>query len=190
MKNTLKIATVVALTAAAFSTTAQNKKALAATEMTANYTAVEAQEGQKKSPAMEATRKIGEKTVTVKYSAPSVRERKVWGELVPYDKVWRTGANNATTITFSAATMVEGKEVAAGTYALFTIPGEKTWKVILNTEAKQWGAYDYDAKKDVLNVEVTPSMVNESMEQLNFSFNDQNSLVFAWEKLRFSLKMK
>ena len=190
MKNTLKLAVVIVLTSATLGSTAQNKKALAATEMTSNYTVAEVQEGQKKSPEMEASRKIGEKVVTVNYSAPSIRERKVWGELVPFDKVWRTGANSATTITFSANTMVEGKEVAAGTYALFTIPGEKTWKVILNTDAKQWGAYDYDSKKNVLNVEVTPRMEDKSVEQMNFSFNEENSLVFAWEKLRFDLKMK
>lgn len=190
MKNTLKLLAMVALTATAITTTAQNKKVLAATGITADYTVAETTKSQKKSPAMEATRKIGDKSVTVKYSAPSVKERIIWGELVPFDQVWRTGANNATTITFSATTMVEGKEIAAGTYALFTIPGKKTWKVILNTEAKQWGAYDYDAKKDVLNVQVTPIMVDQSMEQMNFSFNDENSLVFAWEKLRFNLKMK
>ena len=190
MKNTLKLVAMVALTATAIATTAQNKKALEATGITADYTVAETAKSQKKSPAMEATRKIGDKSVTVKYSAPSVKERIIWGELVPFDQVWRTGANNATTITFSATTMVEGKEIAAGTYALFTIPGKKTWKVILNTEAKQWGAYDYDAKKDVLNVQVTPIIVDQSMEQMNFSFNDENSLVFAWEKLRFNLKMK
>lgn len=168
----------------------QKKNAIVATEVAANYSVAEVETPQKKSPAMEASRKIGEKTVTVKYSAPSVRDREIWGSLVPYNEVWRTGANNATTITFSAPTMVEGKEVAAGTYALFTIPGEKTWKVILNSDAKQWGAYDYDAKKDVLNVTVTPTMVDQSTEQMNFSFNEDNSLVFAWEKLRFDLKLK
>lgn len=190
MKKSMKLFALIAMSASTLSINAQNKKALASVEMTSNYTNAEKQEGKKKSPEMEATRKIGEKTVTVKYSAPSVREREIWGELVPYDKVWRTGANNATTITFSNTTMVEGNEVAAGTYALFTIPGKKSWKIILNTDAKQWGAYDYDEKKDVLNVSVTPLMAEKSVEQLNFSFNDDNNLILAWEKLRLTVKLK
>ncbi len=186
----MKSIAFLSLTMGVMTAFGQKKNTMAATEVAANYTVAEVATPQKKSPAKEASTTINGNAVTIKYSAPSVREREVWGNLVPYNEVWRTGANNATTITFSAATMVEGKEVAAGTYALFTIPGEKTWKVILNSDAKQWGAYDYDAKKDVLSVTVTPRMVEQPMEQMNFSFNDENRLVFAWEKLRFDLKMK
>ena len=100
--------------------------------------------------------KVGAATVTVHYGRPKVRGRKVWGGLVPYGKVWRTGADEASTITFDKVVKVGGKPVAAGTYALFTIPGEKSWTIILNKQAKQWGAYRYDAKQDAVRVDVTP----------------------------------
>jgi hypothetical protein len=104
----------------------------------------------------EASFKAGSVDVVIHYGRPQAKGRTVWGELVPYGKVWRTGADEATTITFTSDATLGGKPVKAGTYGLFTIPGETEFTLILNQTAAQWGAYEYDASKDVLRVNVTP----------------------------------
>lgn len=94
-------------------------------------------------------------TITINYGSPSVKGRKVWGELEAYGKVWRAGANEATTFTTTKAIKVQGKPLAAGTYGFFLIPNENgTWTAIFNKVAKQWGAYKYDEKQDALRVDV------------------------------------
>ena len=108
------------------------------------------------SPASTVTQEIGISRIELSFSRPAVKGRKIWGGLVPFGEVWRTGANNATAITFSHAAKVAGKDVPAGSYGLFAIPGEKTWTLILNKKAKQWGAYDYKKEEDQLRWEVTP----------------------------------
>lgn len=124
------------------------------------------------SPAASVTQTLGEATtITVDYSRPGAKGRTIWGELIPMEKVWRTGANEATTITVSDAVLIQGKELAAGTYGLFTIPGEDMWTVIFNGNAEQWGAYDYDESKDVLRVTVAPSEAHHA-EWLTFSFRN------------------
>ena len=110
----------------------------------------------KPSPAATATGKIGATNVTVNYSSPGVKGRKIFGGLEPYGKVWRAGANEATTVEFSKAVMVEGKALPAGKYGFFVIPAEGPWTVIFNKVANQWGAYDYAEKQDALRVTVTP----------------------------------
>lgn len=125
--------------------------------------------------------------VTVEYGRPKVKEREIWGALVPYDKVWRTGADEATTVTFSQDVMVEGKALPAGTYALFTVPGEKEWTVIFNEQAEQWGAYDYDAGQNALEVTVTPRP-HDMTEELTFLVED-GEVVMAWEKLAVPVKV-
>jgi hypothetical protein len=95
-------------------------------------------------------------TISIVYCRPSVRGRKIWDGLVPYGKVWRTGANEATRFTTDKAIMVEGKELPAGTYGFFAIPTANQWTIIFNSVANQWGAFTYDANKDVLRVMVTP----------------------------------
>ena len=94
--------------------------------------------------------------VTLEYGRPNVKGREIWGGLVPWDKVWRTGANEATTISFSADVTVGGETLAAGTYGLFTIPGEDEWTFIFNKVAEQWGAGSYDAGQDALRVSAKP----------------------------------
>jgi len=96
-------------------------------------------------------------SVEIVYCKPSARERKVMGALVPYGEVWRTGANAATTIEFSKDVKIEGKDLPAGKYELFTIPGEKEWVIIFQKYSKQWGAFSYKQSKDVLRVSVKPS---------------------------------
>lgn len=140
------------------------------------------------SPPAEVKGKIGSTDIMIAYSSPAVKGRKIWGELVPYGKVWRTGANEATVFETSADIMINGSKLPAGKYGLFTIPGEKSWTVIFNSVSQQWGAYQYDATKDVLRVEATPEM-GEFQERMTFSI-EENKIVLAWEKLRLPLMLK
>jgi hypothetical protein len=132
--------------------------------------------------------------VTIRYSRPGVKGRKIWGELVPYGEVWRTGANENTTITFSTAVKVEGKELPAGTYGLQTIPTEKEWTLILSKDADAWGAFDYKPENDALRAPVTPTSHDHVKERLEFYFDDltDTSAVvnLRWEKLTVPFKIE
>ncbi len=148
---------------------------------------------QKPSPKMTAEGK----NVSVVYSQPSKRDRVIFGNegsgsLEPYGKVWRTGANEATEITFKKDVMFGGKPVKAGTYSLYSIPGEKEWTVILNPEMKQWGAFKYDKVKDKNVAEVTVPTKNykASAEKLMFDVKDDNKLAFQWDKQGFEVPIK
>lgn len=149
-----------------------------------------AQEKKPASPATEAKGTISGSEITIKYNSPFVKGRKVWGDLVPFDKVWRAGANDATTFETSKAIKVEGKELPAGKYAFFVIPqkdGKAT--LIFNKEAKQWGAYKYDEKKDALRVTVATKTTKALTESLVYKVN-KNGVVLAWEyfEIPFSVK--
>ncbi|MCU0382806.1 MAG: DUF2911 domain-containing protein, partial [Cyclobacteriaceae bacterium] len=109
------------------------------------------------SPKETVKGKVGDVNVEVVYSKPSAKGRKVMGDLVPFGEVWRTGANEATTISFDKAVTIEGQKLAAGQYSLFTIPGENEWTIIFNSDPKQWGAYKYKKEKDVLRVTIKPT---------------------------------
>ena len=126
--------------------------------------------------------------VTLEYGRPNVNKRKIWGVLVPYEKVWRTGANEATTFIVSKDVMVEGKKLAAGTYGLFTIPGEAEWTIIFNSVAKQWGSGRYDKGKDALRVKVKPKSIKH-VEEMTFHIKE-NMVVLAWEKLAVPFTVK
>jgi len=143
------------------------------------------------SPAAKVEQQVGVSQVAVSYSSPGVKGRQIWGGLVPYGEVWRTGANQATTLTVSHDFTFGGKSVPAGTYAIFTIPGESSWTVGLNTNSNAWGTFAYDAKNDVARVEVQPQTLADSRERLTFLFADadenQANLVLEWEKLRISV---
>ena len=121
--------------------------------------------------------------LTISYSQPSVKGRKIWGQLVPFNKVWRTGANEATTFETSKDIKVEGQSLPKGTYGLFTIPGETEWTIIFNKKADQWGAYEYDEKKDQLRVKVKPGKAPAFVETLTF-FIEGNKVFFRWENLQ------
>lgn len=147
----------------------------------------------KASPAASETLVVGTTTIAVDYHRPAVKGRKIWGELVPYGQVWRVGANQATTIRFSDAVKIEGTEVAAGTYALFAVPGKDSWVVILNSEPKQWGAYAYDAEKDVLQVEVKPApapMTEWMRLTLDLAAPNAATIAMTWEKLRVEFRVE
>ena len=146
-------------------------------------------QGKRPSPPAEASGTINGKDITINYSQPAVKGRQVWGDLVPFDAVWRTGANEATWIEVSEDVTIEGETLKAGKYGLFTIPGEDEWTVIFNETWDQWGAYEYDSSKDVLRVTVSPEMVDDTEERLAFTITD-DAVGFAWEKLRFSLAIQ
>lgn len=145
------------------------------------------------SPAATATGKVGEATITINYSSPGVKDRKIWGGLVPYDKVWRAGANKATIFETDKDIMIEGKELSAGTYSLYALPGEKEWKIFLNSETGQWGIKrsgesTRDPEKDVLEVTVKP-VKSEMNEGLVYVVTD-TGVSLKWELLEVPLKIK
>ncbi len=130
-------------------------------------------------------------TVEIVYCSPSARGRKMLGDKEPYGKVWRTGANAATTIKFDKAVTIEGKALEAGTYALFTIPDENEWVIIFNKKTDQWGAYDYDKHKDqdALRVTVKTGKTTSFVETFTISVGkDQISL--QWENTAVAFKVK
>jgi Protein of unknown function (DUF2911) len=124
--------------------------------------------------------------ITIKYSRPGVKGRTIWGTLVPYGKVWRTGANDATTIAFSDDVTIGGSKLAAGTYSLHTIPGETAWTIVFNNVSNQWGSFAYDPAKDALRIEAKPEKA-EFREWLTFEIpemsNDMAKIVIRWENI-------
>lgn len=147
-------------------------------------------QGMKKraSPAASTEGVINGKSITINYSRPSVKGRKIWGGLVPFNKVWRTGANEATTFEISKDVKIQGKKLPKGKYALFTIPGEKEWTIIFNSNAKQWGAYKYNQSKDVLRVTAKAKMTNKNQEQMAFTIKG-NAVKLHWEKLELAFNV-
>lgn len=139
------------------------------------------------SPNASVSQTIGVTEVEINYGRPSVRDRVIYGDLVPYDEIWRTGANEATTISFSSPVQIEGEPLDAGTYALFTIPGQDTWTIVFNENPEQWGAYEYDSNEDVLHVEVTPESA-DMREMLTFTFHNVTdtsaTCVLHWDETR------
>ena len=144
--------------------------------------AVQAQDDKanRPSPPAEATGTVDGTDITINYSQPSVKGREIYGELVPHGKVWRTGANEATTFEASSDVEIEGETLPAGKYALFTIPTEDNWTIIFNKTAEQWGAFDYDESQDALRVEVTPEETEEMTEKLTFEIADEGEVTMMW----------
>lgn len=140
------------------------------------------------SPPAEAKALIGDVMVSVNYSSPAVKGRTVWGSLVPYGKVWRTGANEATIFETSADVKVNGQPLPAGKYALFTIPGETEWTIIFNSVWEQWGAYRYDQSKDVLRVNAAAAKSEAFNERLLFHIQD-NKVVLRWENVEVGFEV-
>jgi hypothetical protein len=146
------------------------------------------------SPAATVKQRVGVTDIEVNYSRPGMKGRKIFGELVPYGKVWRTGANTATKITFSGPVKLGGADVPAGSYALYTIPGADEWTVILNKVTGHWGSYSYDEKNDFVRVKTRPTTVPLAFETFSISFNDLRdesaTLYFTWEKTRVPVKLE
>ena len=145
------------------------------------------------SPAASLVQTIGLSKVTIEYSRPMAKGREVFGNIVPFDKVWRTGANKITTIALEKDMLINGQKIAAGSYGWYTIPGKTDWTIVLNSDDKQWGAYAYDQKKDVLRLPVKAEK-HPMTEQLTISIESLSptaaNIVLAWEKsaVRFKLE--
>ncbi len=139
------------------------------------------------SPPARVEQAVGLTRIAVSYHRPAVSGRAIWGKLVPYGQVWRTGANDNTTISFSTDVKIAGRPLRAGTYGLHTIPTAKDWTIIFSTATTAWGSYSYDQKEDALRVTATPRPLAAPEERLAFRFEDlgntKATLVLAWERL-------
>jgi len=146
------------------------------------------------SPASTVKQRVGLTDIEIAYSRPGVKGRRIFGGLVGYDAVWRTGANTATSISFSTPVKFGGKDVAAGKYSLFTVPGANEWTVILNENPEQWGAYRYEKEKDVLRVKAKPVKLATPVETFTIDINDirdeSATLSLAWEQTRVSVPIE
>lgn len=162
-----------------------------------------ASSAQNEAPAFELPRtnpkaivqqQVAATTIEVAYYRPSVRGREIFGALVPYDHVWRTGADAATTISFSTPVTIAGTHIDAGKYELFTIPGTKEWAIILQRAHSQWGSYAYDPAFNVAQVVVQPKTLQDHIETFTISIDDVKSnaatLHIAWERTRVSLQIE
>ena len=139
-----------------------------------------------------AVGKVGDVDVKINYSAPYAKGRAIFGELIPYGKIDRLGANEATTIEVSSNVTIEGEDLAAGKYSMFSIPGEDKWTIVFNTVADQWGAYEYDESKDALRVEVESHQLDEMVEQMKIDLKEKEGkswIVIKWEKTKVPLSI-
>lgn len=149
---------------------------------------------QRPSPPATATGKVNGATITINYSSPSVKGRQIWGSLVPYDKVWRAGANEATIFETDKDIMVEGKPLKAGKYSLYAIPGQSKWTIIFNSQTGQWGikmdgSTTEDPAKDVLRVDVKPKKSSAFQEKLIYNVG-KNGFSLLWENLEVPASIK
>lgn len=139
------------------------------------------------SPLSITTSRYKSTYVKIVYSQPHKKGRDIFGKLVPYGEVWRTGANEATEITLTGDILVNGKELKAGTYSIFTIPNQSTWTVIFNSDLGLWGSYNYNPKKDVLRIDVPVLSTEETAEAFIIGIdprNNQADLFFHWDKTK------
>ena len=145
------------------------------------------------SPACTLRQRIGLTDVEIVYSRPSMRRHTVFGGIVPYGEVWRTGANASTKINFSTEVKLNGVEIPAGKYALYTIPDEKEWTVIIYKDPGLWGAFNYDATKDLARIKAAPVKLAEAVETFTIDFNDVRddsaTLNLSWGRTRVPVKL-
>jgi TolA-binding protein len=146
------------------------------------------------SPAATVGQTIGITDVTIAYHRPAVNKRKIFGGLVPYGVLWRAGANENSTISFSTPVKVEGQSLPAGKYGLFMIPGESQWTVVLSKFADDWGTYNYDPSEDAARVTVTPQTTAENQERMGFTFedltNNSANATLRWANVRVPVKIE
>jgi tetratricopeptide (TPR) repeat protein len=147
----------------------------------------------RQSPAASAGQTVGVTRIAIDYSRPQVKERTVWGGLVPYGQVWRAGANENTTISFSTPVKVEGRDLAAGSYGLHMIPTEDEWTIIFSTVDTNWGSFSYTEEDDALRVEVRPEPAPFA-EVLTYGFAEPTETAVVvellWEKLRVPFRVE
>lgn len=160
---------------------------------TASWTQEKEDKSKRPSPPGKAEVSLKGQSVTIDYSRPFMKGRKIMGGLVPYGKVWRTGANEATTLTTPVALNIGGTKLAAGKYTLWTLPSEGTWKLIINKETGQWGT-NYDEKQDLARVDMQKKQLSSPVEQFTISFDKKSdteaNLVMQWENTSVSIPVK
>jgi hypothetical protein len=146
------------------------------------------------SPASSIAQKIGLTDVKIEYSRPSSKGRKIFGELVPYGDVWRTGANAATIISFSTDVLIERLKVPKGSYALYAIPGKNEWTIILSKNIGLWGAVGYNPEDDLLRFKVKPGKTGQKYETMEINFVDMTdtgaSVAIKWEQVRVKFRIE
>jgi Protein of unknown function (DUF2911) len=146
-----------------------------------------AQNSERVSPLDVASYRYKDAYAKVMYGRPAKKNREIFGKLVPYGQVWRTGANEATEITFSRDVLIAGKAIPAGTYSLFTIPQQNTWTIILNKDLGQWGAYNYNIKQDVARWDFpVKKLSGKSVEVFTIQFENKNNmadLAMSWDDI-------
>lgn len=143
----------------------------------------QADKSKRPSPPTISDFKVGTANIKISYGAPSVKGREIWGKLVPYGEVWRTGANEATIFETDADIKVEGQVLPKGKYSLFTVPGKDDWVIVFNKKAEQWGGYSYKKEEDALRVTVRPGMAGAMQEQLKIEGKVDGTVSIAWEKM-------
>ena len=141
------------------------------------------------SPPMADTSMVRTSLVTINYSTPGVKNRKLLDGLIPLDKVWRTGANEATVFTTDKDLLVMGQKLPKGRYAFFTEASKDYWQIIFNKEWDQWGAYSYDKKQDALRIRILPYQVEEFQERMLIRFKEEQ-LIFHWGNLQYTLELE
>jgi hypothetical protein len=146
------------------------------------------------SPLCTLKQRIGITDVDITYSRPGVKGRQIFGGLVPYGKLWRAGANQATRITFATAVKLNGTDIAAGAYALLAIPGENEWTIILNKDSEQSGTGKYDEKLDAARIKVKPSTIGHVIENYTIEFDEladeSATLNLLWDRTKVSIKLE
>lgn len=141
------------------------------------------------SPARKATGKAGKATVTIDYSSPAVKGRKVFGDLVPYGKIWRAGANEATIFEVDSDVKVEGQALPKGKYGLFAIPGEAEWTIVFNKTWNQWGSYRYKQEEDALRVKVPSRKSAQPVENLSYAV-ENGKVTLKWENTEVAFRVE
>lgn len=166
---------------------------LLATAIIFSSTYSQAQITPQPSSSQTITQGFGLGTITIIYSRPNTKGRKIFGYVEPNDKVWRTGANSATVIKFSDDVILEGNKVSAGEYGLFSIPGENQWTIILSKKAKQWGAYTYNQADDYLRLSVKPVKLQQPVESFTLQFDNMyptsGELHLLWENTNLAIHL-
>jgi hypothetical protein len=150
-------------------------------------------QGGKPSPPAKAQVELKGKQVTIDYSQPKMRGRKIMGGLVPYGEVWRTGANDATSLKTAVDLDIGGTKVPAGSYTLYTLPSQNSWKLIINKQTGQWGT-EYDASQDLARVDLAKSALPNPLEDFTIEFEktatDSTTLVLKWETTKLSVPVR
>lgn len=146
------------------------------------------------SPKAEVMQAVGFTEVRINYSRPAVKNREIWGKLVPYNVVWRAGANEATKFTFSSDVLLEGKLLKSGSYSFFVIPNKNEWIIIFNKIADQWGAFQYNEAEDALRFKVKPKKSNQFHEWLTYDITktgDYTAIIsLQWEKIKIEFQIE